>query len=287
MNHIAEALRDLLQFEMDDFNGPAEVDQSQFGKLAMTCCDWRRIFSSLQWQRVFLTRTASVHRLEEIASSLVFGRHDDYFQELRLCPDGDINSDSFFSAWRSLLKHLHQAIHLEMGSRTPNHALKSFPIKLRPCPRPLLHLKRLVLQNITFPSFSALFRDIGALSSLEQLSLSQVRWKGACNPSSPPSSMATFHSITRISAMQCTELWPFVWILTTTSLRYGRPRRALDEVQKARTRSVREDTHAIVQTLRWMFNSTERTEVHLKYVELAPKGCELRSIRCTPRANIY
>ena len=145
----------------------------------------------------------------------------------------------------------------------------------------VLHLTALVLQRIIFPSFSALFRDIGALPSLERLNLDEVQWNGACDPDSPPSSTATFGGIKTISAKNCSYRgWPLVWVLGASSLRYTHPwRTAPDDVEEAHIRSVRVDVRVTVQAVRWMLGSAgdRVANMRLAYVGYAPRGAESSS----------
>ena len=271
---IAKALRDLLL---------ERRFQPEARKLAMTCRTWRTVFSPLWWccQYFTITSLSQLHKLEEIISSPLSGTAKDHIHQLRLelrWDNDDNDSSRFLSAWRSLSRRLHRVRLLQIGvlGRDSRLQLKSPSISLRPCPRPLLHIRDLQLAHVTFPTFSALFRDIGALPSLERLSLSYIQWSGACDPeSSPPSSTATFGSIVCISASKCTDDgWPLIWIFTASSLRYRHPWRAPDDMEEARTRSVRADVRAIGQVFRWVLGRARTADnyAELSYIRCAPKG---------------
>ena len=273
---IAEALRDLL------FSNDSDGDQSWPRELAMTCRMWRTLFSPLWWsscKSIPLTRPSQLHKLEEIISSPLSGTAKDHINDLRLCPGlygNDEDKIRFFSAWRSLSRRLHQVIHLQIGAFVSGPPqLESPSISLRPCPRPLLHIRILTLVQVSFPTFSALFRDIGALPSLEQLRLHHIQWKGACDPESPPSSTAIFGDIKHILANKCTDVgWPLIWIFTASLLRYRHPWRVPDDAEETRIRSVRADVRAIGQVFRWVLSSAGAANdaVRLAYVDCAPKG---------------
>lgn len=255
------------------------------GNAAMTCRYWQRLFSPFQWKYTELERATSVHRLEEIISSPLSRRLKDNLRELSLFPysnpHSDIESDRFFSAWRSLSRHLHPITHLDIWGSSQRYALKSYPIRLRPLPQHCLHIQTLDLQYITFPSFSALFRDVGALLFLERLILNGIRWGGVCDPHFPPMSAATFSAIKSVFASDCTDGgWPLAWMFTTAVLRYGRPWRALDDAEAARTRSVRLDTCAVVQAVRWMLSGRglPTESLRLTIVPALPKGTRPSSI---------
>lgn len=279
VNRVAEALRDLL-FEALQWSQMNTV-LPNLRKAAMICRYWRRLFSPLLWRRyTTLHTTIQIHLLEEIISSSIFIRPHNYFEHLRLHPSSDIAQDSFFSAWQSLSRRLHHVTSLQIAGPSSG-ILKSFPIRLRPCPRPLLHLNTLELSSVIFPSFSALFRSIGALPSLEQLHMLRVQWKGACDPSVPPSSTALFGRITAASAIDCTDDgWPIIWIFTTLSARYVRSRHTLEDVKEARTRSVCADIYAIVQAVNWTCDRP--AGLQLKCAGLALEGNKLSSISCMP-----
>lgn len=292
VNKVAEALRDSLSGALERlFNQYEEPQQDQVDtvlsllhRAATICHDWRKLYSHLLWQTMWLHTTARVHGLEDIVSSPVFTRLDDQFQDLRLHPNDDNNPDHFFSAWRSLSRYF-QVMFLLIGRTDSwrNHTPTSFPVRLRPWPRSLLHLKVLTLGAFTFPTFSALFRAVGALPSLEQLRLYQVHWKEACDPSTPPSSTATFRSIKSVYVIHCADDgWPVSWIFTTSSIGYGRLWRAPDDVEEARVSSVRADIHAIVQTIAWICDGSraEHQSLSLRYVDVALKGSKLSSTSC-------
>ena len=280
MTLIAEALRELLRrFKHYRY----EPHRSRPKSLAMVCRSWRRLFSPLQWHRLpDMVETIKLHHLEKIVSSPLSAILRDHIHIVRLRPEwGNDDKDSssrFLSAWRSLSRHLYQVIALDINwsSQSQFLRIKSSPISLRPCPRPLRHLTTLNLWQIAFPSFSALFRDIGALPSLKWLGLWGVEWNEACDPKSPASSStATFSSMKWVTASDCTDDgWPVIWMFTASSLRYMRPWRAPVDGEDACTRPVRVDVLAIVQAFRWMRSSTRgsnRTSV-LEYVDYAPKG---------------
>ena len=277
MAWIAAALRDLL---LDN-----TAYQSLLRELAMTCHTWRRLFSPLRWsyRRTIVTSLSQLHSLEEIVSSPLSSTLKDHINYLHLSPrwdNGDKDSYRFLSAWRSLSRCLYQVIYLEIGASRalqagPHPHLKSPSISLRPCPRPLLHLRNLELAYVTFPTFSALFRDIGALPSLERLSLRHIQWNRAYDPQSPPSSTATFCSIRYIYAYECTDgSWPLIWMFTASSLRYRHPLRAVDDAEEMRICSVREDVRAIGRAFAWVLSSagSDHDTVRLEYVDCAPKG---------------
>ena len=251
----------------------------------MTCRTWRTLFSPLWWSSwdTDVTRLSQLHDLEEIISSPLSGTAKDHIHHLCLEPrwdHGDKDSYRFLSAWRSLSRCLHQVTNLKIGAvGRDSHPLQlqSRSIGLRPCPRPFRHIRDLRLTRVTFPTFSTLFRDIGALSSLERLELRCIQWNGACDPKSPPSSTATFSSIKYIYAENCTEHgWLLIWIFTASSLRYRHPWRAPgpDDVEKICTRSVRADVRAIAQAFRWVlsYGGASRSGVELEYVDCPPKG---------------
>ena len=252
----------------------------------MVCRSWRKLLSPPQWHCLpDMAETIKLYHLEEIVSSPLSAILRDHIHIVYLIPrpyNGDKESSRFLSAWRSLSRHLHQVIslHITWSSHSQPLRIKSSHISLRPCPRPLRHLTTLFLLHITFPSFPSLFRDIGALPSLEQLYLYGVQWNGACDPKSPPSSTATFGSMKLISACWCTDDgWPVIWMFTALSLRYTHPWRAPDDVEDGCTRSVRADVLAIVQAYRWMLGSASEKKVHsgLKYAEYASKGTKSSS----------
>ena len=254
----------------------------------MVCRSWRRLVSLLRWRHLpEMTKPIQLHHLEKIISSPLSVELRDHIHHVYLKPwgySGDKDLPCYMSAWRSLSRHLHQVISLHISWSDQSQLLrtKSSLISLRSCPRPLRHMTTLKLQRIVFPSFSALFRDIGALPSLERLDLDCVQWNGACDPKSPPSSTATFSSIKQISASECTDGgWPVIWMFTASSLRYTRPRRAPNDVEDVCTRSVCADVLAIVQALKWMFSSTGGMRPLLWYVEYAPKGTKSSSTKHT------
>ena len=176
VNRIAEALGDLLKEPERHQTAPTALPLLH--KTAITCRHWRQLYSAVLWRSPTLRTTTQVHSLEEIISSPLFSRLNYPIQDPRIHINSDASPDRFFSAWQSLSRHLPQVAGLEIAKYASN-PLKSFSFRLRPCPRSLLHLKTLELYHVTFTSFSALFRDIGALPSLEQLDLDQVQWKGA------------------------------------------------------------------------------------------------------------
>ena len=251
----------------------------------MVCRSWRKLLSPLQWdRRLDVTQTSQLHDLEEIISSPFSGKLKDHIHHLRLRPNwaranyNNNNLHRFFSAWRSLSRDLPRVARLHISGGQAGEILKAPLISLRPRPRSLRHVTTLDLHDIFFPSFSALFRDIGALPSLERLILNDIQWGGTCDPSSPPSSTATFNSIKRVSARNCTDSgWPFIWMLTASSLRYRRPWRVPDDTTEERIRSVREDVRAVARAFKWMRSSTNAIKVNLRYVDYAPKGIQLSS----------
>ena len=276
MTSIAETLRDLVL---------KHIFQPEARELAMTCRAWRRLFSPLWWGflPVYMTSLSQIHKLEVIISSPLSGTATDHIHHVHLDPrqdNDDKDSSHFFSAWRSLSRYLHQVTSLEIGIRESDRypQLKSRLISLRPCSRPLLHVTNLDFAYVAFPTFSALFRDIGALPSLERLKLHYVSWNGARDPESPPSSTATFGSIKHVYAYGCTDGgWPLIWIFTTLSLRYRHPWRVPDDEEETRTRSVHADVRAIGQALKWMFYGGGAAD--LMYVDGVPKGVQLFTIK--------
>lgn len=273
VHYIAEALRDssLKQLEAN----PGFEIRSLLKGSAMTCRRWRKLLSPLLFRYSGLRTTESIRDLEKVICLPSSGGHKDHIHWSALLPHPNVDVDDFFSAWRSLSGHLHQLATLSV-SGSSSRILKSSLVKLRPCPQPLRHLECLVLSWITFPSFQMMFRTIGAIPSLERLSLLEVRWNGACDPDSPPSSPATYRTIKNVWVEDCPESWPTIWIFTTSSLRYGQPLRPLDIVEEARTRSVRADVQTMVQAFRWMYGNLNPEDqshcIELQYVESAPKG---------------
>lgn len=159
-------------------------------------------------------------------------------------------ADGYFAAWWSLSRLLPSITNLRLGGGGHLTGLKSLNMRLQPCPRPLIHLTELKIRNSHFHSFPALFQDIGALRSLQTLKMHEVQWNGACDPSSPPWSTDTFCSIKAIDAENCTELWPFVWIFTTSLLRYRQPQHAPDIGENVLMCNVHANVHAIVNAAR-------------------------------------
>ena len=250
----------------------------------MTCRTWRTLFSPLRWDSGWWPTSVSslsrLHNLEEIISLPLSSTAKDHVHYLHLNTSWQNNandSSRFLSAWRSLSRCLPQVTFLVFGALEPNSRppLKLPSISLRPYPQPLLHLRNLELVYVTFPSFSALFRDIGALPSPERLNLRHIEWNGACDPEFPLSSTAIFGSIKYIYADDCTDDgWPLIWMFTASSLRYRHPWRVLDDDEETRTRPVRTDVRAIGQAFRWVFGNAKAANrvVILRYVDCAPKG---------------
>ena len=275
---IAEALRDLLLKESDSLLDKYSLYRSWLQNLAMVCRSWHRLFSPLQYSALAVTNVPELRNLEELLSSPSSSKLKNYIRRVDLkllfLRDDESGLCRFFSAWRSLSRDLHQMTQLHIDLQSTDIYLKSSLISLRPCPRPLLHIRNLVLYRVAFPSFATLFRDIGALPSLERLGLCSVRCDGArCDPDSPPSSTAAFSSIKSVWTQHCLNSgWPYTWIFTTSSLRYRRPWRTPDGVEDGPTRSVRGDVRAVVQAVKWMLNSTGEYDPRLEYVDSAPKG---------------
>ena len=165
---------------------------------------------------------ASVHHVEKIVACSGLGGFKDHIQNLRLELYIIADYNEFMSAWRSLTRHLHCVMSLHVFGYSSIGPLKSSLIGLRPCPRPLLHLKTLSLHYLTFLSFSVLFHTVTALPSLQELTLNGVSWTGACNPDSPPLSTA-ISRIIHMEILLCTEPWPVIWIFTASLLSYRRP----------------------------------------------------------------
>lgn len=254
--YIAETLGTILFNRMP---GPDSFDslllrrqcRAQLGNAALTCRLWgRKIRPLLFLNAVLLSITHALRELEKIISSPMSGQLKDHIHIIILEPTEHVVANGYLAAWRSLSRLLSSITNLKLDGDKHRAGLKSLNIRLRPCPRPLVHLTELKLCYVHFPSFSVLFRGIGALRSLQMLIMLGVQWKGACDPSSPPWSADTFRSIKTVDALRCTELWPFVWIFTISSLRYRHPRRAPDTEEDVPIRNARADVHAIVEATR-------------------------------------
>lgn len=274
LHFIPEALEDILWNEQD---------KRVITQAAQTCHSWWIILRGLLFHLPFLQTTARIHSLEQLISSPRSTWIKDHIKRhLSLILDHSTGADNFFAAWQSLSIHLEPVSDLVISG---TGYLKSFSIRLRPCPRPLLHLESLTLHTVAFPSFSVLFRTIGALPALQRLDMWRVRWSAVCDPAVPPSATAAFRNIYVVSAKECTEHWPFVWIFTMPSLRLGRPRRALETGEPQRARSARVDACAIVQALRWMCGRMERDSNIELQNEISPKskGRKSSAIKCVCR----
>ena len=228
----------------------------------MTCRVWWSLLRPLLFHGdLYLNKSTSLRGLDDLISSESPISHSlkDHLQKLVIGPSQileDASYDHFFAAWRSLCRNLPSVTDLSVIGDSHDHTIKSSLIRLRPCSRPLLHLESLHLCNIAFPSFSALFRIAGALPSLRKLTLNGVQWKGAHNPDLPPSSTATFRSIKYMSAAECTEAWKCGLMFATSALQYRQPWHQMEIAAEGEaTRSARLDVLAIMQAIRWLWDS--------------------------------
>jgi hypothetical protein len=109
----------------------------------------------------------------------------------------------------------------------PNET-STLPLELHPRLSRLHSLRYLSIADIKFPSFSALLRLVGAVSSLEELELLRVRWTTACEPDQLPDCKAGFCNIKRVSLnMDYYSHWSLAWIVAAAATGYGYRRSAV------------------------------------------------------------
>ena len=94
----------------------------------------------------------------------------------------------------------------------------SFPTHARASLSNLPALRRLELSRCYFPSFSSLVRILGAIPSLEDVAVENVRWGRTNDPLRAPSSAKPISHGKRVHARGCTDDWAFTWIFAATTL---------------------------------------------------------------------
>lgn len=247
-------------------------------KLSMTCRRWLKQLRALLFHSIKLQTPSDCRFLETILSSTRSGWLKDYISQLSVLLADEPNTEHlFFSAWRSLVAHIH--LRVDTLDITGNSAYL-FPAKLfmpQPClpsPSPQTTLKELSLSDLHFASLFTLLRAIGNISCLENVVLQRVEWNKTCDSHLLPPLTAAFPSIKQVFAAGCTELWPFAWIFATSSLHYGRLRRGPFRPMGQSLHHVRADMHAIVEAARMVCHVGEGYAYNFRarYHDTVPEG---------------
>jgi hypothetical protein len=104
----------------------------------------------------------------------------------------------------------------------------TFPHTTRPQLSYLRSLRTLWLADVTFPSFSAFLRLVGAISALEELAIQEVRWQSICEAGQLPDCKAGFRNLKRGKCISVrSPLWPVTWMFAAASTGYTYRRRGI------------------------------------------------------------
>lgn len=93
-----------------------------------------------------------------------------------------------------------------------------WPASLRTYPDALHRLSTVSLSGYRFHSFSVLLRQLAALPLLESLEIDNVSWTEPCDPRYLPRCKWAFPEMRSVYAHNCTDYWPFAWIMIVSSL---------------------------------------------------------------------
>ncbi|EKM52001.1 uncharacterized protein PHACADRAFT_31787 [Phanerochaete carnosa HHB-10118-sp] len=224
----------------------------------MTCRQWQLYCRPLLFHHLTLRHLQDVWFLAGALGSPLSAWLANHVQVLKFVPEEPgFPIYEFQRAWRSLSRHLSglSEIHFDSGLSTINSTF--CPLLSRPCPRALLHVRDLDLRNVRFPSFSAPYRALSALRSLESLQLAQIQWSVPCTMDCPPSCATPFPDIKHLHVEGSSKFWPSAWMFALSSLRYSASWRSPQGNEAVST----EDVHAHMRVIAEMTQFAEQMRV--------------------------
>lgn len=167
-----------------------------------------RLWRPVLFESLTLRTAQDVRSLERIVRSHLSGWLRDHILAIQLLPPASGSGfHELYSAWTSLSVHLTRLNKFDFDSDNA-----PWVVSLRPCPSSLRDVTTLCMKQLTFSSFSALYRELSSLPNLKELQMHDISWRAPCDSARLPSSSSGFRNITSINIMSCTSAWPFTWI---------------------------------------------------------------------------